>query len=507
MVLKYCDWAANVECPAASAPPPAAASPSPAPASPSPSPSPVVPSPTPSPSPAPVAPSPSPSPAPSTGCTTTTFCAGKADGLYANPCDAQCATYVQCWNAGRSSAVKPCGAGLVFNPTRQYCDWPANYACPSGSAPTPAPPAPTPSPSPAPPAPTPTPTPSPTPTPTPSPSPAPPAPAPAPAPANPLLPTQKLVVAYYQTWSSPWAGTGANLDLAKTPAHVNVVVISFAKPDCTYAKGSLSFLGTGLDFSSDGAVVRDAIRTLKANNPGTRVLLAVGGATYTNFAALNMQCVKDIVTDFGMDGADIDYEPASPNCQRLAGGTGVKCATDAESVEVSDKFRAAMPKGQYILSTASWHVGCYGVGQWANSLPTFSQYFGVNLAMAKSASGGSLDLINIMAYDAGGPASPAGNPTGFNWRESFLSTRAAWPNAAVALGVEVPAEAWGGFASDEADVRARADFVVQNGGSGLMVWSLQKPGTPSAKTIASIACTKFDTCSSAPWPFSGSARR
>ena len=401
----------------------------------------------------------------------------------------------------------------MFNPARQYCDWPANYACPGGGGgggggPAPAPPPVAP---PASPSPVPAPPPSPTPPgpPSPSPPPAPPAPPPpsepAPAPANALLPSngKNLVVGYYQTWTSPWASTGANLDLSRTPSHVNVVILSFAKPDCAYAKGSLLLGGTGLDFSSDGAVVRAAVRSLKTTNPGTRVLLAVGGATYTNFARLNMQCVVDLVADLGLDGADIDYEPASPACQRLGGG-GVRCATDAESVDVVAKFRAAMPKGRYILSTASWHVGCYGAGAWTSAQPTFSQYFGVNLAMARSAAGQSLDLINIMAYDAGGPQSPANSPTGFSWRESFLSTRAAWPSAAVALGVEVPPEAWGGFVSDEADVRARADFAMANGGAGLMVWSLQKPGTPSPRAVASIACAKFGTCSTAAWPFPGS---
>jgi chitinase len=61
-------------------------------------------------------------------------------------------------------------------------------------------------------------------------------------------------------------------------------MLSFVKPDCTYTKGSLTFGGTGLDFSSSGSVVRDAVTTLKARNPNTRVMLAVGGATYTNYA-------------------------------------------------------------------------------------------------------------------------------------------------------------------------------------------------------------------------------
>lgn len=50
--------------------------------------------------------------------------------------------------------------------------------------------------------------------------------------------------------------------------------------------------GTGLDFSSDGAVVRDAISSLKARQPNTRVLLAVGGATYTNFAGEPGACYR-----------------------------------------------------------------------------------------------------------------------------------------------------------------------------------------------------------------------
>jgi len=90
---------------------------------------------------------------------------------------------------------------------------------------------------------------------------------------------------------------------ADLPAgYVNVVIVSFAQPDCTYVKGSLSFDGTGLQFSSDGVVVKDAIAALKSAHNNTRVLLAVGGATYVNFAGMNTQCIKDIVDDFGLDG-------------------------------------------------------------------------------------------------------------------------------------------------------------------------------------------------------------
>jgi chitinase len=147
------------------------------------------------------------------------------------------------------------------------------------------------------------------------------------------------------------------MDLANTPAYVNVVVVGFALPDCTYAKGSFSLMGTGLQFSSDATVVKDAIATLKARQPNTRVLLAVGGATYTNFAGMNMRCVKDLIDDFGFDGADLDYEPSDPAC-KVVGGK-VSCTTDAESVDVTAKMRAALPVGKYLMTTASWWVGVF----------------------------------------------------------------------------------------------------------------------------------------------------
>ena len=78
--------------------------------------------------------------------------------------------------------------------------------------------------------------------------------------------------------------------------------MSFAQPDCTYTKGSYQLQGTGLSFSSDGPTVKAAIAALKAAQPNTRVMLAVGGATYTNFAGMNVQCIKNIVDDFGFDG-------------------------------------------------------------------------------------------------------------------------------------------------------------------------------------------------------------
>jgi chitinase len=81
-------------------------------------------------------------------------------------------------------------------------------------------------------------------------------------------------------------------------------MLSFAKPDCTYTKGSLSFTRTGLEFTATGSTVKAAVAALKAANTNTRVLLSVGGGGdgYQNWQSINGRCLKDLVDDFALDG-------------------------------------------------------------------------------------------------------------------------------------------------------------------------------------------------------------
>jgi chitinase len=217
-----------------------------------------------------------------------------------------------------------------------------------------------------------------------------------------------------------------------------VVNVAFAQPDCTYTKGSLSFDGTGLQFyvPQPSATVKSAIAELKSRQPNTRVFLSVGGGTISSWSTLSTTCIKDLVDDFGFDGVDIDFEATGDTpCQIISGG--VSCPTDALSVSIATKLRAALPKGQYLLSTATFSVGMYGEGAFVNSKPFGSAYMGGNLALAKSTAGQSLDLINIMAYDAGNIAT-----TGFDYAESYRAHKVWWRTQAIAIGVEIPPEAW-----------------------------------------------------------------
>jgi chitinase len=291
-------------------------------------------------------------------------------------------------------------------------------------------------------------------------------------------PTGKLFVGYYQTWSDSWKANGADTVLAKLPSYVNVVNISFAQPNMNYVAGSLSLGGTGIGVPYDGPTLKAAITALHQKNPGTRVMLSVGGATFPNFSSFNTGAIAAFVKDFGLDGVDIDYEPANPSCT-APGGT-VICPSDAEYVGVVKSMRAALPS-PYWISIAAWSVGAYGEGAWANAPPS-SAFAGISLAVLKQASS-SLDLVNVMSYDA----SPAFDPV------QALHAYQHYFTGRIAMGIEVPPEAWGGHIETIAEIDTLANAVNASGAAGLMLWSIQKPGP--AQQFATEMCVKLGLAS------------
>lgn len=371
-----------------------------------------------------------------------------------------CQNYYWCTSTG--NFYRPCQSGLLFSSEHGYCDWAAIVKC--TTTPTPSP---TPSPSPVPsPIPSPSPTASPSPTPSPVPTP------------SPGTPSNYKYVAYYQSWSDPWKGKAADSALANLPPYFTHVILSFMSPDATYS-GGLTWAGTGLQFSSDPSVVKGAIALLKSRNPGTKVLVAVGGATYTNFKSVNGAAIGKFVSDFGLDGVDLDYEPTNANCVVRNGL--VSCDTDAEYIAAVNSLRTALPR-PLVLSTAPWSIGAYGEGKWAAAQPS-GQYTGVAINMLKTV-GDKLDLLNIMSYDA----SNAYNP-----KEALDAYRNYFKNGDIVIGVEVANEAWGGHVTSITEVEGLADYVKSAGGNGMMLWSVQKPADqgPSGTQISQTICNKL----------------
>ncbi|KAK9826153.1 hypothetical protein WJX81_001460 [Elliptochloris bilobata] len=117
--------------------------------------------------------------------------------------------------------------------------------------------------------------------------------------AGPLQLGTKEVVAYYASWEDWNPGQNA---LGGIPTSVTTVVTAFSKPD----------------------------------QKGTRVLLAIGGATHSiAFAA-----------DMGFTGVDIDFEPAFSSVSCSNPNSVPQCNTDAQFTSVISSLRAAIPPRQ-----------------------------------------------------------------------------------------------------------------------------------------------------------------
>lgn len=407
------------------------------------------------------------------------WCAAKGSpGTFADTTSG-CSKYYECVSSTQAY-YRNCPSGTLFNDAIDKCDWPSNVSCKQTSPSTqrlasPPPPRTASRKSPPPPKkrrpprrppPSPKPTLSPKPSPSPSLSPKP--------PSN----SKYRYVGYYQSWSDPWAATASTSRLANLPAYVNIVVLSFMRPDATYTSGSMQFTGTGLEFSSSPDVVKGAISLLKERNPGTKALVAVGGATYTNFKGMNTAAIAAFIKDFGLDGVDLDYEPSNPNCQ--ASGGKVSCATDDEYIGAVRALNSGLPSSA-LLTTAAWSIGAYGVGNYINAQPQ-GQYTGLAVNMLNTV-GSMLDMVFIMAYDAG---------TTYDPKQAFLAYTALY-NGDVMLGMEVGKEASGEHVISINEVNSLADFIKSKNGAGMMLWSLQKQNTagPSAESISQAACTNL----------------
>ncbi|MEI6376946.1 MAG: cellulose binding domain-containing protein, partial [bacterium] len=426
---------------------------------------------------------------------------------------------------------------------------PANISF-NGSSAVPSPTAtPTPAPTATPtPAPTATPVPSPTATPTPAPSPS---ATPVPSP-TPIIAGGRHLIGYFPSWSDPYyyyAGysgtpmTDAQLLAASKLAQISTtpytdVCLSFAQPNLTWAGlAANSWAGTGLSFSSAPQDVVQAIRLLHSS--GKRVILSVGGATYSNWTALAADAGKSmgaatsptktaltqILVDLKIDGLDVDYEIDGTSAANI---TQYAQATQAmrEAVDAA----TAMDQRSRVLALAAWSTGADFTAQVPNpAKPNQISYWGGSagrerlLLTTKVVSGahagkqvsGLLDILSVMAYDAGCQH--------FDPVVAYDQYRQLMPaSASVSLGLEIPTESWGGATlvvnnsdasspgasivlNDQYGNAVNAPYSVQRSGAhvvadktnandGLMVWEVLKTASATnanPTTIAAQAVSLF----------------
>jgi len=255
---------------------------------------------------------------------------------------------------------------------------------------------------------------------------------------------------YFPSWSTRWSSNPSECPISQLKTKypkLTHIFICFSKPDLSYSKGQYTFAGTGLEFSSDFSVIREAITFIKSK--GVKVFLSVGGGAYwSHNQAFNITSTIYLADDLNMDGIDIDYE-----------STG-----DGKSL--TSHIRNLRSQYSKLIFFAGWSTGAY--------TPDGS-YAGTAIDALKNV-GNLVDGVNIMAYDAGSTYSPQ---TAFNaYRSLYKGT--------LLLGFLVGQPGWGGYLLTTADVKRDTLFISNQPNSGIFIWCEGKEGSPSILDIFSI---------------------
>ncbi len=241
---------------------------------------------------------------------------------------------------------------------------------------------------------------------------------------------KRALVGYYPSW---FEATAAKL--SATPVGYTHVIVAFAKPD--FAWNGKNWVGTGLQFTGTPADVKKQIAVLKAR--GVKVVLAVGGATYLNWAPLAAEADKpgpitvaltQFLIDMGLDGLDVDYETDGAGPQQVA--------------EYRSAIRAlsnAAGAGK-MLSLAAWSTGAdcskvTGTAPCGGKLGVWDGRTGrERLVFADTGLFAKLSMINVMSYDAGVDE--------FDPVKAWMLYRTLVPaTVTLNIGFEISPEGWG----------------------------------------------------------------
>lgn len=293
------------------------------------------------------------------------------------------------------------------------------------------------------------------------------------------LPPRPLMV-YHDSWYERPAAGPAATTLAAMPGYVSLVALSFARPDLRY-RGNLDLSETGLQYGFSGAVLRDSIALLKQRDPDTRVVLAVGGSAYTRWDGLNLDGIARLVRDLGADGVDLDFEPESPGCFQVTADR-IACRSDAQWIGLLARFRKALPR-PLLLTVPGWSIGAYGEGPWRDAQPRGSRT-GMMLNPLRAPEAAGIDLVSIMAYEAG----PSFDP----W-QAYQAYRRVWKGP-LALGVQVPPSQHRDPPITAASAEGLARRVAADGG-GMMLYPMLArppgavgPDNPDGRLLAQALC-------------------
>lgn len=265
------------------------------------------------------------------------------------------------------------------------------------------------------------------------------------------------LMGFYETWSEPENQPAEKTRFANLPAGVDIVALAFAKPDLDFAGGT-DLKGTGLEVPFDATAMAKAIALYRQRSPGARILLSLGGETYDRWDRYDPAAAARLVAALGLDGVDIDYEPANPGCW-TASGT-IRCESDTVWRDIIVKTRAHFPRPM-LVTLPAWSVGAYGTGRFADAVPA-TRHTGSMLWLGRDPIAREVDLVAIMAYGAG----PRFDPL-----QAFDAYRTIWPGRLL-IGERVGEEGSGGPAITEGPLREHATRMTKDPLAGIMLYTL-----------------------------------
>lgn len=240
----------------------------------------------------------------------------------------------------------------------------------------------------------------------------------------------RALTGYYPSWFPEHP-----IQLKDIPSAYTHVLVAFSKPDFVW--DGKSWAGTGLQFEASPADIKSQIAALKSR--GVKVILAVGGATYLNWAPLaaeakqpgkHTKALARFIKDMGLDGLDVDYETEGVAKKQIEEYRGAIVALS----------NAAGP--DRILALAAWSTGadCTKAtettpcgsksGVWDGRTGRERMVFADRSLLSK------LSMINVMSYDAGVDE--------FDPVKAWSLYRALMPSSVtVNIGFEISPEGWG----------------------------------------------------------------
>ena len=174
-----------------------------------------------------------------------------------------------------------------------------------------------------------------------------------------------IQIAYFPMWQDQlnWHKP-AHSKLASVPEYISHIILSFVSPQLKF-NGDLSTPISQVFFEGEAAGISsgETLKQLKAcidHLHGQKVMISVGGEIGGEFDNAQYHSIALLVASLGLDGIDIDYEPA-----------GLMTTTPAQIKRYQDiiaGFRLALDQQSnltaktYLLSCAPTAVGALGGG-------------------------------------------------------------------------------------------------------------------------------------------------